>query len=218
MRVKICGITNEADALAAAEAGAQMLGYNFYPPSPRSLTTSSCRKIQTAVRQAGFEVISVAVTVNLNFDQVCSILDECRLDLAQLSGNESPQLVQQLGERALKAIRPKPNVDILEVAGEYLHKMDPPAFLIDAPLRSGYGGTGDITDWSQARRLGENFPILLAGGLTPGNVASAIKQVKPWGVDVASGVESQPRIKDPAKIQEFIKNAQRAGELLASEN
>jgi phosphoribosylanthranilate isomerase len=202
MLIKICGITTLKDALLAIEAGADMLGFNFYEPSPRYLAPETCANIISELKDA--QVIHVGVFVNQTTHEIRQILEFCGLDLAQLHGDEGLNDLVALGEMAFKAIRPK-SLDAAKMAvQEYAQRSLPPQLLVDAHHKGLYGGTGETGDWQIARHLAERTPILLAGGLNPANVAEAIQNVSPWGVDVASGVEASPGIKDPHKIADFI--------------
>jgi phosphoribosylanthranilate isomerase len=206
MNIKICGITTLEDALAAIEAGADMLGFNFYPPSPRYIVPSACAAMVATLRARGAATTMVGVFVNVPPAKVAMILEECGLDLAQLSGDEPPSDLAMLGERALKGIRPNDPREAIEFAARYAGRIAPPILLLDASAGAGeFGGTGRIGDWEVARVLASRHPILLAGGLRPENVAAAIEAVQPWGVDVASGVECNPGRKDAAKMRAFVR-------------
>ncbi len=207
MIVKICGITCYEDAQAAIQAGADMLGFNFYPKSPRYIDPLSAARLIEAVRTRFAPVQIVGVFVNTPVEAILTIVDDCGLDLAQLHGDEPPETLAALNGRAFKALRPKDATDLVHTLHSYPPKTGSPAYLVDANRPGEYGGTGQSANWSLARSLAESFPILLAGGLTPENVAEAIRQVHPWGVDVASGVEESPRRKDPARLAAFIKAA-----------
>ncbi len=207
MKIKICGITNLDDALAAVEAGADMLGYNFYPRSKRYLSVEACTQIQEELHQHGARMISVGVFVNASVEDIIATMEACDLDLAQLHGDEPPALLESLGERVFKAIRPQSAEEALAAIQQYPHREKPPALLIDAYHPSEYGGSGQTGDWNLACELASRIPVLLAGGLTPENVRVAIEQVQPWGVDVASGIESSPGIKDHARVRQFIEAA-----------
>lgn len=200
-RVKICGITNLDDAIAVVEAGADMLGFNFYPPSPRAIPVAECAKIITALKQ--YPVLSVGVFVNMPVENAIKIMRDCQLDLAQLHGDETPDDLIAFEGKAFKAFRGIPEDAILQ---KYLAHGSgiSPSFLLDASVTGVYGGSGEIADWQEAGRLSEGHPFLLAGGLKPVNVASAIQVVRPWGVDTASGVEIRPGVKDIKKVKEFI--------------
>ena len=208
MKIKICGITTLDDGLAAVEAGADMLGFNFYPPSPRYVEAAACAAMIAGLRARGARATMVGVFVNLPPAEVAAILDECGLDLAQLSGDEPPDDLALLGERAFKALRPRDAAAAASQAALYPRRAAPPTLLVDASAGVGrFGGTGQTGDWAAARALAVGHPILLAGGLRLENVAAAVAAVQPWGVDVASGVESSPGRKDPAKMREFVRRA-----------
>jgi phosphoribosylanthranilate isomerase len=208
MKVKICGITSLEDAIMAVDAGADMLGFNFYPKSPRYIEPAACaRLVERLMGHCNCSPQLVGVFVNSGLIEIVSTLNQCGLDLAQLSGDEPPELVNVLGERAFKGLRPADSAALEAALQQLLVRHQPPALLIDAYHPNAYGGTGKKADWSLARGLARLRPILLAGGLTPENVADAIKQVTPWGVDVASGVELSPGKKDPARVAAFIKAA-----------
>lgn len=195
--VKICGIKTIDEALAAMEAGAELIGFNFYPKSPRYVDPGRCRDIMSVMRRYG-QVTYVGVFVDSPAAVVHATLHTCGLSLAQLHGDESAETVRSLHGRAFKAFRGSP-----ESLDGFVRE-DAPAFLVDASVKGAYGGTGRTADWAGAARLARRYPILLAGGLTPENVARAVALVQPWGVDVASGVESSPGVKDPRKIEAFI--------------
>ncbi len=204
MKVKICGLTNLEDALAAVKAGADLLGFIFYRASPRYIAPVDCARLVADLRRQGCAATLVGVFVNETADQMTTILDQCQLDLAQLSGDEMPRTLASLGQRAYKALRPASKPEMEADIQRYLARSQPPAWLIDAYRPGAYGGTGQLASWDLASSLAARAPVLLAGGLNPDNVSEAITQVWPWGVDVASGVESSPGRKDPAKITAFI--------------
>jgi phosphoribosylanthranilate isomerase len=195
-KIKICGIKNITDAMAAMEAGADLIGFNFYPKSPRYIDVGICRDIMFVMRRYG-HVQYVGVFVNAPAEQIVATMDTCGLALAQLHGDETLDMLNTLEGKAFKAFRGEVNPGLV-VKGD-------PAFLIDAAVKDSYGGTGMKADWSTAAELAKQHQFLLAGGLTPENVADALRQVKPWGVDVASGVESAPGKKDAAKMSAFVK-------------
>jgi phosphoribosylanthranilate isomerase len=208
MKIKICGIKMLDEALAAVEAGADLLGFNFYPPSPRYIAPVECSRLIGALRRRGMAFVGVGIFVNASPQAIAAILDDCGLDVAQLSGDESPADMATLGDRAFKAIRPASFVVAQSQAQIYGRRPTPPALLLDAAVGSGqFGGAGRIGDWDTARRLATRYPLLLAGGLRPENVAAAVACVRPWGVDVASGVEAAPGRKDPAKVAAFVRAA-----------
>ena len=204
MKVKICGITTLDDALTAIDAGADMLGYNFYPPSKRYLTPKTCADIQAELLNRGMTVPTVGVFVNVPYEVIITILDDCDLDKAQLSGDEAPSLLEKFDKRAFKGIRPTSLEAAQADVRQFVRPGPPPALLVDAYRLGEYGGTGQTGDWAVAQSLAARVPILLAGGLRPDNVAQATSQVQPWGVDVASGVERASGVKDKAKMKRFI--------------
>ena len=196
--VKICGIKTLDAARAAARAGADLLGFNFYPRSPRYIEVQDCARITAALKAEYPSIRLVGVFVNLPAAEVRGILRACALDLAQLHGDEPPQTLAQLAPLAFKAFRGD-----CDRADEYA-RAEPPACLFDASVPGAYGGTGVPADWSAAAALAGRRAILLAGGLNPENVARAVQRVRPWGVDVASGVESAPGVKDAGKMSAFV--------------
>jgi phosphoribosylanthranilate isomerase len=186
------------DALAAMDAGADLIGFNFYSKSPRYIDIGKCRDIMTVMRK--FEhIMYVGVFVNVPVEIIRATIETCGLSLAQLHGDETSQMMQSLNGKAFKAFRGVP-ADLNGFA-----RVNAPAFLLDASVQGAYGGTGITSDWNGAAELAKKYPLILAGGLTPENVAEAVRQVKPWGVDVASGVESAPGEKDIAKMSSFVK-------------
>jgi phosphoribosylanthranilate isomerase len=144
-------------------------------------------------------IVYVGVFVNAPVEEVRATMNTCGLNLAQLHGDESPEVLESLNGRAFKAFRGVP-VNLMDYTTDSL-----PAFLLDASVKGAYGGTGVTADWDRAADLASRFPILLAGGLTPENVAEAIRRVNPWGVDVASGVEAASGVKDARKMRDFVK-------------
>jgi len=200
--IKICGIKTLKDALAAIDAGADYLGFNFYSKGVRFIEKEVCAEITLVLKREHPQIKLVGVFVNSSVDDVKNILEPCSLDLAQLHGDESPEIFAQLAPRAFKAFRGIPT----DIRG--YERNDVPALLVDAAVKGVYGGSGVTADWSAAAELAKKYPLLLAGGLTPENVADAVRQVKPWGVDVASGVESAPGEKDASKMKEFVRAVQ----------
>lgn len=205
MQVKICGVTRLDNALACVDAGADLLGLNFYPPSPRFVSLEQAARLAEGLR--GSAVKLVGVFVNAGAEEIRTALRTCGLDLAQLSGDEPPELLAALGHAAFKALRPADEAALQEDLRRYPPGLQAPAYLLDAHRAGAYGGTGLAADWSLAAGLARRAPLLLAGGLTPDNVAEAVRRVQPWGVDVASGVELAPGIKDPALVRAFIRAA-----------
>ncbi len=199
--IKICGITNENDALAAVDAGADALGFMFYRKSPRAVEPKAVKAI--VARLPPF-VVPVGVFVNEEAKVVRDLMDECGLMLAQLHGDESAAYCEQLGRPVLKAFRLK-NASTFLALAEYQGRAGVRGFLVDAYSEGAYGGTGQVTDWPLAAQVARTSRILLAGGLTAENVGAAIRAVQPYGVDVSSGVEREPGRKDHGKVQAFIK-------------
>jgi phosphoribosylanthranilate isomerase len=203
--VKICGITNWRDARLAVDLGAQLLGFNFYPRSPRFIPPEEARRI---VRKLPKRVSSVGVFVNEPPDVVDSIGYALRLDFVQLHGEEPSRAVAALAEGygVIKAFRVRPGFRLASLA----RYAEAAAILLDGFDRRRRGGTGRVIDWSVARRAKKYGFIFLAGGLTPENVAEAIAAAGPYAVDVASGVESRPGKKDPAKLRAFFRAVEAA--------
>jgi phosphoribosylanthranilate isomerase len=200
--VKICGITRPGDARAAADAGADAIGLVFYPPSPRFLSVDRALEIRDALPPF---VQTVALFVNPDAAQVAQVIGRVRPAMLQFHGEETPRFCDEFGLPYIKACRVKPGVDLLE----YLHPFSrAAAWLLDSHVEE-YGGVGESFDWSLAPAVRER-PLVLSGGLTPGNVAEAIRRVRPWGVDVSSGVESAKGIKDAMKIAAFVAEVRNA--------
>ena len=203
-KIKICGIKTIADAIAAVDAGADLIGFNFYPKSPRYVEVGVVRNIMSVMRRIG-KVTCVGVFVNASVSEILATMDTLGLNLAQLHGDETPEMLKSLDGKGFKAFRGIPgSIDGFE-------RQAAPAFLVDAAVKGVYGGSGVTADWDGAAELAKKYPLLLAGGLTPENVAEAVSRVQPWGVDVASGVESAPGVKDARKMQAFVQ-AVRNGE------
>lgn len=198
-KIKICGIKNVTDALAAMDAGADLIGFNFYPKSPRYIDVGICRDIMSVMRRYG-HITYVGVFVNSSVEEIRATIETCGLSLAQLHGDETSEMLNSLNGKAFKAFRGITDVE----TDKRMIANGKPAFLVDAAVKGVYGGSGVTADWSAAAELAKRYPLLLAGGLTPENVADAVRQVKPWGVDVASGVESAPGVKDAGKMKAFV--------------
>lgn len=196
--IKICGIKTLIDALAAIDAGVDFLGFNFYPKSTRFIEKEICAEITSVLKREYPQIKLVGVFVNSAVGEVKNILETCSLDLAQLHGDETPEMFAQLVPRVFKAFRGIPS----DITG--YERNESPALLVDAAVKGVYGGSGVTADWLAAAELAKRYPLLLAGGLTPGNVADAVRQVRPWGVDVASGVESAAGEKDVSKMKAFV--------------
>jgi len=200
VKIKICGITELGDAQHAIDCGADALGFVFYDRSPRAITRQRAQAIIAALPPF---VTVVGLFVNEDPGTVREIADECGLDVIQYHGDESPEAVRLAPRRAIRALRVKEN-DTLDEIDRY------PAsgLLLDAWVTGAFGGTGVLCNWAIAAAIAKTRPVILAGGLTPENVATAIQTVRPYGVDVSSGVEATPGRKDRKKVAAFIKAAQ----------
>ena len=201
-RVKICGITRAQDGMAAARAGADAIGLVFYPPSPRFLNVERAREIHDALPPF---VQAVALFVNPDAAQVAQVIGRVHPSLLQFHGEETPEFCAQFGVPYVKACRVAPGIDLLK----YLRAFKSASgWLLDAHVAA-YGGVGASFDWSLVPPSLER-PLVLSGGLTRDNVATAVRRVKPWAVDVSSGVESAKGIKDAAMIAAFIAEVRNA--------
>lgn len=197
LKIKICGITNLADARIAVEAGADLLGFVFYERSPRLVSTEKAAEI---VRALPRHVVKVGVFVDAPKEIVLRAAGECGLNILQFHGDEAPDYCLQFGLMAMKAFRIRDASSLRRLPG---YRTD--AWLLDAFVADQRGGTGVGFNWDlaiEATKLGR--PVFLAGGLTPENVADAVRRVQPFGVDVSSGVESAPGKKDPKRVRDFI--------------
>lgn len=235
--IKICGLSTPEHALAAATAGADWIGLVF-APSRRQVTVDQAATIVATLRRAsvGQHVRVVGLFVHTQPAQINMIADACGLDYVQLSGDETPAEAFEIARPVLKAVRPETNPTVAEWLT--LFRGQPrmsdgsasaisPALcfpglnrrflaLVDAHVPGVYGGTGVQADWDQAAKLARDYPLMLAGGLTPENVAEAIRRVRPWGVDVSSGVETDG-VKDATRIAAFIRAVRRASLHLATD-
>ena len=201
--VKICGITSEADALAAAEAGADAIGLMFYEGSPRHVTLEQAKAISAALPQ---HVIRVGVFVNAEEAFVHQALTECMLNILQFHGDETPEECSRYPVMTLKAFRVQGEETLAE-----LEAYPSAGYLLDAYVKDALGGTGATFNWDLAVRAQEfGKPIFLAGGLTPENVAEAVRKVQPFGVDASSGVEIEPGRKDAEQMRTFVAAAKGA--------
>ncbi len=199
-RVKICGITNWADARRACEAGADFLGFNFCPKSPRYISPARAGKIVSRLPRG---VASVGVFVNESEAVVIEMARRLRLDFVQLHGDESPEMVAAVAQYVpvIKALRVRKPFR----SGQLARFKSASAFLLDGFDRSARGGTGKTFDWSVARRVRRGRTIFLAGGLTPENASEASRSARPYALDVCSGVEASPGKKDSARIAAFMR-------------
>ncbi|GAC1662442.1 MAG: phosphoribosylanthranilate isomerase [Candidatus Acidiferrum sp.] len=212
IHIKICGITNLSDALAAREAGANSLGFNFYSQSRRHIPPAEAARIRLQLPE-NTQIAGVFVnTPSPEVQRLCALV---RLDAVQLHGDEPPAQVTELAGDVpvIKAFRVGPEFS-LDTLAPYRAAF---AFLLDAALPGQYGGTGHTTDWALARRAANTRRIILAGGLTLENVAAAIAAVRPYGVDAASGVEAHPGKKDHGRLSEFIQEVRRAEKYLTTQ-
>ncbi len=220
VRVKICGLTTLEDAQVAAGAGADYLGFIFYPPSKRAISLEAARTLIKELRRslsAGkLTPQLVGVFVNETPEFVSSVLKTCNLDLAQLSGDEPASDIlsdrSPLARRAYRAIRPTTSAEAMALVQE--HSPSPnqappsgPDLLLDTYHPQLRGGTGDVTDWDMAQALARQTRLMLAGGLTAQNVTEAVRIVQPFAVDVASGVEAAPGRKDHDAVRAFVRLA-----------
>lgn len=204
VQVKICGITSLEDAQAALDCGADALGFVFFPPSPRHVMPEQAAQIIRTLPP-------FVTTVGLFVDVACDVVNEtaacCGLDRVQLHGRETPEYCRRISRPVIKAIRIQ-NADSLMPVGNYTVS----AYLLDAYVEGALpGGTGVSFAWDLAVHAKPYGPVILAGGLTPANVGRAIAQVRPYGVDVSSGVERLPGVKDHHKMRQFIARAKAAG-------
>ena len=201
VKVKICGITNEDDALQAVDAGADALGFVFYNLSPRCITFEAAERI---IRKLPPFVVTVGVFVNNPATFISSAVERCGIGLVQLHGDETPAFCAGLRHKVIKAFRVR-NITSLDA----LRNFPVSGYLLDAYVPGTYGGTGLTFNWEAARIAKQYGPIILAGGLNPDNILRAVETVDPYGVDVSSGVESAPGKKDHARVTELIRRAKR---------
>jgi len=195
--IKICGITNLEDALCAAACGADAIGFIFHPPSPRYVTPERAREIIAALPG---EIFKIGVFVNREASEVERTAELCGLDLLQLHGDESPEYCRRFPpERVIKAVFPRTSEDL-----RALDAYDVRAFLADFREADLYGGTGKRADWTLAAKIGKTHPLILAGGLCIENIDEALAAVAPGAVDINSGCERAPGIKDHDRMQRIV--------------
>ena len=204
-RVKVCGITRVEDGLAAARVGVDAVGFVFYPPSPRYVAPERARDITATLPPF---VSTVGLFVDADAATVAATLQVIRLDYLQFHGAESPEFCAQFDVPFLKAVRVKPGVDLLQYAITFSAAK---ALLLDAFVAGMHGGTGQGFDW-QLIPLNMPIAVILSGGLAPGNIAEAVRTVRPWAVDVSSGVEAKKGVKDAEKIEQFMRGVRNADE------
>jgi phosphoribosylanthranilate isomerase len=202
VKIKICGITNLDDALAAVDFGADALGFNFYKKSPRHIEPQRAAEI---IAQLPPFVVPVGIFVNEREEKIREIVSLACIQGIQLHGDETPEFCQRFGSRVIKAFQIK-NKESLEHMSHYRVS----AYLLDSYKEGMRGGTGETFDWHLAVVAKTFGRIVLAGGLNPNNVAEAVKLVQPYGIDVAGGVEREKGIKDHVKLKTFITEARRA--------
>jgi phosphoribosylanthranilate isomerase len=202
LKVKICGITSCDDALHAAACGADALGFVFYAGSPRYVAPEQVRAIVEALPPF---VIRVGLFVNETPERMRAVAGECALDALHMHGDEIPADCVIPPYRVIKGVRPRHAADLAALAAYPVA-----ALLVDAAVPGQFGGTGQRADWALAAQLSAAHRVILAGGLTPDNVMAAVRQVRPYGVDVSSGVELEPGRKDPEKVARFIRMAKEA--------
>ena len=198
-RIKICGLREPAHAKLAAEAGADAIGLVFYGRSSRSVQAELAAEIAAALPPY---VAAVGLFVNAEAGEIESVLARVPLDLLQFQGDETPEFCERFGRPYVRAVRMEEGVDLLEYGHRFKRAR---ALLLDAHVPGLPGGTGRTFDWKRVPR-NPPIPLILSGGLDPGNVAEAIREARPWAVDVSSGVESSRGVKDPARIVEFIRS------------
>ncbi len=211
IRVKICGVTTVADAVHAADCGADALGLNFYEKSPRYLSAALARAI---VWELPPFVAPVGVFVETGVIDTLQRATDLGLRAAQIYRNDFDELPARYHPAFIPSFRVRDEIDLIEIR-TFLRGCRPHAILIDSFVPGAMGGTGHRAPWDLLAGFDPGVPIILAGGLTPDNVAAAIERVRPWGVDVASGVESSPGVKDAGKVRAFVKAAKGAGAVRA---
>lgn len=204
-RVKICGLTRPRDVVAAANAGADAIGFVFYEPSPRGVSIEAAAEL---IRSVPPFVVATGLFVNPQRDYVEEVLSKVPLDLLQFHGDETPEFCQSFPARWIKAIRVRARGDIERAFQTYERAS---GLLVDAWVADKFGGTGQAFNWDLIPAV-RPLPLILAGGLASDNVAGAIEQVRPWGVDVSGGVELEKGIKHAAKMTDFVNEVHRVDE------
>lgn len=204
-RIKICGLTRPEDVAAAANAGADAVGFVFYEPSPRSVSIEVAAELLRSVPPF---VVATGLFVNPDREYVEAVLQKVPLDLLQFHGDETPEFCESFSARWIKAIRVRARGDIERAFQDYFRAS---GLLVDAWVADKFGGTGQSFNWDLIPAV-RPLPLILAGGLASDTVADAVKQVRPWGVDVSGGVESSKGIKHAAKMTDFISEVHRVDE------
>ncbi len=206
-RVKICGITRIQDIKSVVDAGADAIGFVFFPPSPRNVSVELAQEL---VKYVPAYVQTVGLFVNASSDEILEVLKTVSLDVIQFHGDETPEQCQKIakltGRRWYKAIQVKPDLDVISTIKQY-QQVGASAMLLDAWHPELKGGTGHSFDWSQFPQL--DIPLILAGGLKPENIENAIKTTRAYAVDVSGGVESAKGIKDQQLIEQFMQGVHR---------
>jgi phosphoribosylanthranilate isomerase len=197
-KIKICGITTNSDAICASMFGADALGFVFYPKSPRYIDT---KKATLIIKELPPFINRVGLFVNPSKEEVFETLESCGLDIIQLHGDETPEFCESLPKRVIKAIRIKDASDLYLIS-KYKNCS---GILLDSFSNNSYGGTGRTFSWNLVKEVQTNKSIILAGGLNEKNIKNAILELRPYGVDVSSGVESSPGRKDHQKMKNFIR-------------
>ena len=203
-RVKICGITNKNDAILACDSGADAIGLVFYPPSPRFVSNKQAADVVSALPPF---ITSVALFVNAQRQEIEQVLDEVAIDLIQFHGDETEEFCASFKRPYIKAVRMKEGLDLYKVQNDYASAR---GLLLDTYKKGVPGGTGEAFNWDKVPH-DLSLPVILAGGLVPENIAQAIKQVKPYAVDVSGGVEASKGKKDRQKIIRFMEGVKNAG-------